>query len=136
MIRPARLEDLDDLVRIENTTFGTDRISRRNLSYLLAKAHAATLVEHMERGGFPVILISSYRLYQEKFPHWIVVTGYDENYFYVHDPYVDAEAGKTLTDCVNMPILKADFQRMARYGKTGQKAVLILRKPKPSLRRH
>ncbi|BBL73437.1 GNAT family N-acetyltransferase/peptidase C39 family protein [Methylomagnum ishizawai] len=87
------------------------------------------LQEQMERGGIPVVLISSYRLYQEKFPHWIVVTGYDELYFYLHDPYVDTEAGKTLTDCVNLPILKKDFQRMARYGKTGQKAVLILKKP-------
>jgi ribosomal protein S18 acetylase RimI-like enzyme len=93
------------------------------------------LQEKMEHGGIPVVLISSYRLYQEKFPHWVVVTGYDEDYFYMHDPYVDAAAGKTLTDCVNMPILKKDFQRMARYGKTGQKAVLILKKPSPH-RRH
>lgn len=97
--------------------------------------NAGDLQEHMEQGGIPVVLISSYRLYQEKFPHWIVVTGYDEHYFYVHDPYVDYEAGKTPTDCINMPILKKDFQRMARYGKTGQKAVLILKKPK-SRRRH
>jgi ribosomal protein S18 acetylase RimI-like enzyme len=93
------------------------------------------LQEQMERGGIPVVLISSYRLYQEKFPHWIVVTGFDEHYFYLHDPYVDAEAGKTPTDCVNLPILKKDFQRMARYGKTGQKAVLILKKPR-SRHRH
>lgn len=94
------------------------------------------LQEHMEQGGIPVVLISSYRLYQEKFPHWIVVTGFDEHYVYVHDPYVDIEVGKTLTDCVNMPILKSDFQRMARYGKTGQKAVLILKKAKNNRRRH
>jgi len=84
------------------------------------------LQEKIESGGIPIVLISSYRIYQEKFPHWIVVTGFDEKYFYVHDPYVDAEAGKTVTDCVNMPILKRDLQRMARYGKSGQKAVVIL----------
>lgn len=90
----------------------------------------ADLQAKMEEGGIPLVLISSYRIYQEKFPHWVVVTGYDERSFYVHDPYVDSEARKTLTDCVNMPILKKDFQRMARYGKTGQKAVLILKKKK------
>jgi hypothetical protein len=31
---------------------------------------------------------------------------------------------------MNMPILKVDFERMARYGKAGQKAVLIIRKRK------
>ena len=95
---------------------------------------AAELQEHLEQAGIPVVLISSYQMYREKFPHWIVVTGFDERYFYVHDPYVDTEAGKTVTDCVDMPILRKDFQRMARYGKTGQKAILILKKRKH--RRH
>lgn len=85
------------------------------------------LQEKFEGGGIPVVLISSYRIYQEKFPHWVVVTGFDERFIYVHDPYVDYEAGKSSTDCVNMPIPKKEFQRMARYGKTGQKAVLILK---------
>jgi uncharacterized protein YvpB len=84
------------------------------------------LQRKVEAGGVPVLLISSYRLYREKFPHWIVVTGFDERYFYVHDPYVDVSSDKTRLDCINMPILKKDLQRMARYGKSGQKAVVIL----------
>jgi hypothetical protein len=56
------------------------------------------------------------------------VTGFDEKYIYVHDPYVDHESGKSATDCINMPILKKDFERMARYGKAGQQAVLILKR--------
>jgi len=79
-----------------------------------------------ERGGIPVVLISSYRIYKEKFPHWVVVTGFDERYIYVHDPYVDTEKGKRVTDCMNMPILQKDFQRMARYGKSGLRAALII----------
>ena len=46
----------------------------------------------------------------------------------MHDPLVDKEMGKTVTDCVNMPILRKDFERMARYGKAAQKAVLILKR--------
>jgi ribosomal protein S18 acetylase RimI-like enzyme len=79
-------------------------------------------------GGIPIVLISSYRIYHEKFPHWVVVTGFDARYIYVHDSFVDTEVGKSVTDCVNMPILKKDFERMARYGKAGQKAVLIIKK--------
>ncbi|MFN3919706.1 MAG: peptidase C39 family protein, partial [Methylohalobius sp.] len=87
------------------------------------------LSEKFDRGGIPVVLISSYRIYGEKFPHWVVMTGHDQSFVYLHDPYVDEEAGKTQTDCINLPILKRDFERMARYGKTGQKAVLILSNP-------
>lgn len=79
-------------------------------------------------GGIPIVLISSYRIYHEKFPHWLVVTGFDDRYVYVHDPFVDDEAGKTRMDCINMPILKKDFQRMARYGKAGQRATLVIRR--------
>ncbi|MFZ5493499.1 MAG: GNAT family N-acetyltransferase/peptidase C39 family protein [Pseudomonadota bacterium] len=94
--------------------------------------HGAASLDQLQAafadGGIPIVLISSYRIYREKFPHWVVVTGFDERYVYVHDPFVDADAGKTRTDCINMPILKKDFQRMARYGKAGQRAALVLRR--------
>lgn len=88
-----------------------------------------TLVEMKEKfdaGGVPVILISSYRIYKEKFPHWVVVTGFDERFVYVHDPFIDYDKGKTMTDSVNMPIQQQDFDRMSRYGKSGQRAALVL----------
>jgi len=84
------------------------------------------LRQKFEAGGIPLVLISSYRIYGERFPHWVVVTGFDDHYIYVHDPLVDIEKGQTTTDSVNMPIPHREFQRMARYGKAAQKAVLIL----------
>jgi ribosomal protein S18 acetylase RimI-like enzyme len=77
-------------------------------------------------GSIPIVLISSYRIYHEKTPHWLVVTGFDEKYVYVHDSFVDVEEGHTEADSINMPILKKDFERMSRYGKAGQKAVIII----------
>jgi ribosomal protein S18 acetylase RimI-like enzyme len=82
--------------------------------------------QRFTEGSIPIVLISSYRIYHEKTPHWVVVTGFDDRYVYVHDPFVDAEDGKTEVDCINMPILKKDFERMSSYGKAGQKAVIIL----------
>lgn len=79
-----------------------------------------------EAGGIPLVLISSYRIYGERFPHWVVVTGFDDHYIYVHDPLVDVEKGEIVTDSINLPIPHREFQRMARYGKAGQKAVLVL----------
>jgi uncharacterized protein YvpB len=55
-----------------------------------------------------------------------VVTGFDRKYIYVHDPYVDTEHGKTVIDTMNMPILKKEFEAMARYGKSAQQAALVL----------
>ena len=84
------------------------------------------LRERFEAGGIPVVLISSWRIYGEKFPHWVVVTGFDERFVYVHDPFIDYEKGETVLDSLNMPIAQEEFARMTRYGRAGLKAVLIL----------
>jgi ribosomal protein S18 acetylase RimI-like enzyme len=86
--------------------------------------------QKFEDGGIPVVLISSYRIYREKFPHWVVITGFDDRFIYAHDPYVDFEKGKTDTDCMSMPITQKEFERMARYGKSGLRAALIISKRK------
>jgi hypothetical protein len=88
---------------------------------------AGELTELVESGAIPVVLISSYRIYREKFPHWVVVAGSDERFFYVHDPLVETAKHTSDTDRVNMPILKKDFERMARYGKAQLKAMVVLR---------
>ncbi len=126
-IDSVRDEEKKEVMRLVQADF-VDELSR-----LPVKVHHGTLnVEAMKQkideGGIPIVLISSYRIYREKSPHWVVVTGLDEKYIYVHDPYVDYETGKSATDNINMPILQKDFERMARYGKAGQKAVLILKR--------
>lgn len=84
------------------------------------------LVAAFEAGAIPVVLISLYRFHHERTPHWITITGFDERYIYVNDPWINEEAGRTATDCVNLPIPRTDFDRMARYGRSGQRAVLLI----------
>lgn len=87
---------------------------------------AADLRTRFDAGGIPVVLISSYAIYGEKFPHWVVVTGFDAHFVYAHDPFVDYEHGETPMDSINMPIQQRQFERMARYGKAGLKAVVVI----------
>ena len=92
----------------------------------------AELRQRMEDGAIPIVLISSYRIYGDKAPHWVVVTGCDERFVRVHDPYVDTEAGETVVDSHNMPILQREFARMTRYGRAGLKAVLFIERGAPA----
>jgi ribosomal protein S18 acetylase RimI-like enzyme len=103
-----------------------EEIRRHSLPVHYRRPGVKEICSAFEAGAIPVVLISSYRIYREKFPHWVVVTGFDSRFIYVHDPYVDREKGKTATDTMNMPILQKDFEGMARYGKSGQRAVLII----------
>jgi ribosomal protein S18 acetylase RimI-like enzyme len=112
-----------------------DRIDEIRESHIKLHQRVLSVGEIQRRfskGSIPIVLISSYRIYHEKTPHWVVITGFDEKYVYVHDSYVDVEDGKTESDSVNMPILKKDFERMSRYGRAGLKAVIVLsRRAKP-----
>jgi ribosomal protein S18 acetylase RimI-like enzyme len=89
----------------------------------------AGLRERFDAGDVPLVLISSYRIYAEKFPHWVVVTGFDDHFVYVHDPFVDYDNGETTMDSINMPIQREEFARMARYGRAGLQAVVLIACP-------
>lgn len=86
----------------------------------------AALMEALARGLFPVVLISSWRLYGEKEPHWVVLTAHDERFFYLHDPAVDPKRHRTATDCMNIPLAPDEFARMARFGATGLRAAVLI----------
>jgi len=125
-IDSVRSEEKKEVMRLVQEDF-LKELKKLPVKIRQRRMNVQKLEEEFNKGGIPVVLISSYRIYHEKWPHWVVVTGFDEKYIYVHDPFVDEEAGKSATDCMNMPIAKRDFEHMARYGKAGQKAVLIVK---------
>lgn len=86
----------------------------------------AALTEALDRGAFPVVLISSWRLYGEKQPHWVVLTGRDARFLYLHDPAVDPKRHRTATDCMNIPLTPDEFVRMARFGAAGLRAAVVI----------
>lgn len=84
-------------------------------------------IESLLRAGSQVlVLISSWMIYGEREPHWVLVTGFDDFFVYMHDPFVDEEHGETATDSINMPIRKDQFVQMSRYGKAGLKAAVVV----------
>lgn len=125
----VRSQDKKEVIRIVQEDF-VKEIKELPITLHYGSLTINQIKKKFENGGIPLVLISSYRIYHEKSPHWVVVTGFDKKYIYVHDSYVDEDLGKTVTDCINMPILKKDFERMARYGKAGLKAILILKNRK------
>jgi len=76
--------------------------------------------------GFPVlIMVSTYRLDGKKGPHWIVLTGFNEQYFFFHDPYV--EKIENSINAAYVPINKTHLIQMARYGKQKQIYCLVIK---------
>ena len=132
LVDSVRSPEKKEVMRLVQEDF-IDELSQLPVNIHHGSLGVGDLQAKFDQGAIPLVLISSYRIYGERFPHWVVVTGFDDHYIYVHDPYVDVEQNETVTDSINMPIPRQEFQRMARYGKVGQKAVLLLRRSTSSI---
>lgn len=71
-----------------------------------------------------VILISTYRMDGRKAPHWVTVSGMDDQCLYVHDP--DSGEKYTALDCKYLPIARSDFERMSSFGASRLRACVVL----------
>jgi len=123
----VRNPEKKEVIRLVQEDF-REELEKRRIPIHYRALSVQDIKKRFESGGIPIVLISSYRIYGEKAPHWVVVTGFDNHFIYVHDPYVDEEKNMSATDCVNIPIALKEFERMTRYGRAGQRAALIIRK--------
>jgi hypothetical protein len=125
LVDSVRQPDKKEVMRIVEEEF-VERVNELAIPVHQRPIRFYEVQEKFQAGGIPLVLISSWRIYGERFPHWVVITGFEERFIYVHDPYVDHGEGETVADCVNMPIARTEFDRMARYGRSGQQAVLVV----------
>lgn len=94
------------------------------------------LVERFDQGHIPLILISTYQLDGKKTPHWVVLSGYDEDCLYVHDPDPDPEEQSASGfDSQFIPIARQDFIKMSRFGKNPLRTAVIVKPEKAPSRR-
>lgn len=83
---------------------------------------------HFQAGAVPLALLSSWQIYEARAPHWVVVSGFDDHFVYVNDPFVDEDKGETELDSINMPIANDTFHHIARYGRRALRAIVLLSK--------
>ena len=48
---------------------------------------APALQTVLDEGAIAVVLVSGYRMFHEKFPHWLLAYAGDQRHVFVHDPY-------------------------------------------------
>ncbi|WP_022732476.1 peptidase C39 family protein [Thalassospira lucentensis] len=93
-------------------------------------AFGVTEIENrMRNGQMALVLISQYRIYGDKIPHWVVVSGFDDRFVYVTDPDIgDDHDPFNGSDCLSFPILRHEFDLMARYGRDKVQAAVFVSK--------
>ncbi|MDX1696387.1 MAG: GNAT family N-acetyltransferase/peptidase C39 family protein [Ketobacteraceae bacterium] len=93
----------------------------------------AQVAAWLHQGYAVLILISTFRLDGKKAPHWVTVTGVDDQCFYVHDPDLDTAGVDTYAqrsiDCQHLPIAREDFDKMSAFGSGRLRTAVAIRKP-------
>ncbi len=87
------------------------------------------LSEWLDQGALPIVLISTWRFNRNKAPHWVLLTGHDERFFYIHDPDLDEEDLRSVTDNMYLPIARGEFERISRFGRVRLQSVVVVRRP-------
>ncbi|MCB0366235.1 MAG: GNAT family N-acetyltransferase/peptidase C39 family protein [Bdellovibrionaceae bacterium] len=113
------------------------QISKSRIPIRCQRLSISDLEKALRNNRIPLVLISSYKLVRSKSPHWVVLAGFDEDHFYVHDPELELEiephphpeTSPAWLNVAFMPVKKSEFIKMARYGKSKiESAVFVSKK--------
>lgn len=125
----VRNADKREVIRVVHEDFES-RMREKKIQQHEWPRTTKKILDLIDAGHVPVVLTSNYRITQTKSPHYLVLTGYDQRFIYAHDPNVDEDLHKTETDCINVPIPLADFQKILRYGRSRLQAMVVIKAPR------
>lgn len=124
----VRSEDKKAVIECVHQDF-VRQMDNAGISQKLAAVDTALLQPYLEQGALALVLISSYRLNKSKSPHWVLLVSIADTFVYFHDPDVDWDDNKSITDSGYIPVTHKEFNRMLGYGKTRYQAAVIVSGP-------
>lgn len=83
------------------------------------------LIKALDQHSVPLVMISTWRFDGKKAPHWVAVSGYDNECLYVHDPDPEEKSQSPL-DCQYLPIARADFDKISLFGQQRLRTAVII----------
>lgn len=75
-------------------------------------------------GKAVLLLISTYRFNGYKEPHWIILSGMNEQFFFIHDPHSERE--NDVASSASIPVSKASLAQIIGFGKQKHTACVVV----------
>ncbi|MFH2036649.1 MAG: GNAT family N-acetyltransferase/peptidase C39 family protein [Candidatus Zixiibacteriota bacterium] len=129
MLKSVRIPEKREVMQIVHNDLKR-RARQAGLSSAIYEFGIDEIIAALYRNVLPIVFISTYRLTGDRIPHWVVVTGFDEESVFIHDPNV-ASYKKSQSRAKNLRIERSEFLRMARYGKEVYRCLILIGKGKP-----
>jgi ribosomal protein S18 acetylase RimI-like enzyme len=120
----VRNEEKKQVVELVDNSFKR-QAQEQNIPVHYGNVSQNELINAFKAGAIPLILISTYRMDRKKAPHWVVMSGFDEDCLYMHDPDPEENRQSEL-DCQYLPIAFEDFDRMCCFGKSRLRTAVIV----------
>lgn len=122
----VRSEDKKKIIELVHNDF-EKKIAETNIKVFKKKFTLQDLKEVLKKGGIPLVLITTYHFDNNRAPHWVVVTAYDDDFVYIHDPdqYHNAEYVGVISR-LHIPIPEDQFLKISRWGKDKLSAAVIV----------
>jgi ribosomal-protein-alanine acetyltransferase len=103
------------------------KISETNIKLHRKRFTLQDLKDVLKKGGIPVVLITTYHFDNNRAPHWVVVTAFDDHFVYIHDPdQENPESHSGVISRVHIPIPEEQFLKISRFGKDKTAATVVV----------
>jgi ribosomal protein S18 acetylase RimI-like enzyme len=103
-----------------------DQAAELNVPVHYRQLRRDQLLRQLDAGCVVIMLVSSYRMFREKTPHWVVIHDHDGDHVFVHDPWIETEGFESETAAADLPIPIDEFERMAQYGRSKLRAAVVV----------
>ncbi|HAS2932197.1 TPA: GNAT family N-acetyltransferase [Vibrio cholerae] len=100
------------------------QLAEQDVSMIDAPPSQAQLEEWVRKGACVLLLISTYRFDGKKEPHWIVLSGLSDKFFFFHDPHAESE--EHVSGSGYIPVGKAALSQIIGFGKQKQIACVVI----------
>jgi ribosomal protein S18 acetylase RimI-like enzyme len=124
-IKGVRDQAKKDIIEIVQKEFER-QIAKKPIKIFYEAFTWQKIQDILKRKGVAMVLISAYRLTQTKSPHWVVITGIEDDFIFFHDPEIDD--GERAIDNMDIPVRRDEFEKMAKFGSGQLQSIVAIYK--------
>jgi ribosomal protein S18 acetylase RimI-like enzyme/predicted double-glycine peptidase len=105
------------------------KIAETNIKVHRKRITLTDIKEILKKGGIPIVLINTYHFDNNRTPHWVTITAYDDHFLYIHDPdQVTPGEYQGVINRMHIPIPEEQFLKVSRWGKDKVSATVVIYK--------
>lgn len=123
-IDSVRDDNKKQVIEIVHQDF-CQQLAEQDVDIIDSPPSQSQLERWVEEGASILLLISTYRFNGSKEPHWVVLSGMSEQFFFIHDPHAESELDAV--GSAHVTVSKAALSQIIGFGKQRHTACVVIR---------